>query len=77
MFRFGPESGPARGDLNLGKVTHLLSLTADAAFPEKLIYPLEHAYTAAELGALINHSTVSGPRYGAVIQQTIDTEEFA
>jgi aryl-alcohol dehydrogenase-like predicted oxidoreductase len=33
--------------------------------------------TAAELDALINQSTVSGPRYGAVIQQTIDTEEFA
>jgi hypothetical protein len=35
------------------------------------------AATAAELDALINQSTVSGPRYGAVIQQTIDTEEFA
>lgn len=32
---------------------------------------------AAELDALINQRTVSGSRYGAVIQQTIDTEEFA
>ena len=35
------------------------------------------AATAAELDALINQVTVSGPRYGPVIQQTIDTEEFA
>ena len=35
------------------------------------------AATAAELDALINQSTVSGPRYGAVIQKTIDTEDFA
>ena len=32
---------------------------------------------ADELDALINRHTVAGPRYGAVIQQTIDTEEFA
>lgn len=31
----------------------------------------------AELDALINRQTVAGPRYGAMIQQTIDTEEFA
>lgn len=35
------------------------------------------ASVADELDALINQQTVSGPRYGAVIQQTIDTEEFA
>ena len=35
------------------------------------------ATVAAELDALINQTTVSGPRYGAVIQKTIDTEEFA
>lgn len=35
------------------------------------------AATAAELDVLINQATVSGPRYGPVIQQTIDTEEFA
>lgn len=35
------------------------------------------ASVAAELDGLINQRTVSGPRYGAVIQQTIDTEEFA
>jgi hypothetical protein len=32
---------------------------------------------AAELDALINRQTVAGPRYGATIQQAIDTEEFA
>ena len=32
---------------------------------------------AAELDALINRRTVAGPRYGPVIQKTIDTEEFA
>lgn len=31
----------------------------------------------AELDRLINRQTVAGPRYGALIQQTIDTEEFA
>ena len=31
---------------------------------------------AAELGALINRHTVAGPRYGSVMQATIDTEEF-
>lgn len=31
---------------------------------------------AAELDALINRHTVAGPRYGAVMQATIDTEEF-
>jgi aryl-alcohol dehydrogenase-like predicted oxidoreductase len=31
----------------------------------------------AELDALINRHTVAGPRYGAVMQATIDTEEFA
>ncbi len=35
------------------------------------------AALAAELEALINRHTVSGSRYGPVIQQTIDTEEFA
>lgn len=29
------------------------------------------------LDALINQNTVSGPRYGAAMQKTIDTEEFA
>ena len=32
---------------------------------------------ATELDALINRHTVAGPRYGAMIQQAIDTEEFA
>lgn len=32
---------------------------------------------AAELDALINRHTVAGPRYGAVMQATIDTEDFA
>jgi aryl-alcohol dehydrogenase-like predicted oxidoreductase len=32
---------------------------------------------AAELDALINRHTVAGPRYGAVMQATIDTEEYA
>ncbi|MFK7840868.1 MAG: aldo/keto reductase [Sphingorhabdus sp.] len=31
----------------------------------------------ARLDALINQQTVSGPRYGELIQKTIDTEEFA
>ncbi len=31
---------------------------------------------AAELDALINRHTVAGPRYGAAMQATIDTEEF-
>jgi len=31
----------------------------------------------ARLDALINQETVSGPRYGELIQKTIDTEEFA
>lgn len=35
------------------------------------------ATVAAELDALINQSTVCGPRYGPMIQQSIDTEEFA
>lgn len=35
------------------------------------------ASLAAELDALINPSTVAGPRYGPTIQATIDTEEFA
>ncbi len=35
------------------------------------------ANVAKELDSLINQHTVAGPRYGAVIQQTIDTEEFA
>jgi aryl-alcohol dehydrogenase-like predicted oxidoreductase len=35
------------------------------------------AALAAELDALINRQTVAGPRYGATIQQAIDTEEFA
>ncbi|WP_203291258.1 aldo/keto reductase [Maricaulis parjimensis] len=30
----------------------------------------------ARLDALINEKTVSGPRYGAAMQKTIDTEEF-
>lgn len=34
------------------------------------------ASLAAELDALINRETVAGPRYGAMIQATIDTEEF-
>ncbi len=40
---------------------------ADWAMPPEL---------AAELDALINRHTVAGPRYGAVMQATIDTEEF-
>ena len=32
---------------------------------------------ATELDALINQRTVSGPRYSAAIQSTVDTEEFA
>lgn len=35
------------------------------------------AGVAAELDALINQQTVSGGRYGPMIQKTIDTEEFA
>ena len=35
------------------------------------------ASVAAELDSLINQHTVAGPRYGPMIQQTIDTEEFA
>ena len=35
------------------------------------------AHVADELDSLINQHTVAGPRYGPVIQQTIDTEEFA
>jgi aryl-alcohol dehydrogenase-like predicted oxidoreductase len=31
----------------------------------------------AELNALINRHTVAGPRYGPMIQTTVDTEEFA
>ncbi|MDP3907799.1 aldo/keto reductase [Novosphingobium sp.] len=34
------------------------------------------AAVAAELDSLINQHTVFGPRYGSVIQKTIDTEEF-
>lgn len=32
---------------------------------------------AAELDALINRDTIAGPRYGPMMQATIDTEEFA
>jgi aryl-alcohol dehydrogenase-like predicted oxidoreductase len=35
------------------------------------------AATVARLDALINQASVAGPRYGELIQQTIDTEEFA
>ncbi|MEH6826752.1 aldo/keto reductase [Parasphingorhabdus sp.] len=35
------------------------------------------AATEARLDALINQTSVAGPRYGELIQQTIDTEEFA
>ncbi|MDE2563383.1 MAG: aldo/keto reductase [Sphingomonadales bacterium] len=35
------------------------------------------AELVAELGALINQQTVAGHRYNAVLQRTIDTEEFA
>lgn len=35
------------------------------------------ASLSAELDALINPGTVAGPRYGSMIQATIDTEEFA
>ncbi len=35
------------------------------------------AATVARLGALINHHTVTGPRYSAATQAEIDTEEFA
>ena len=35
------------------------------------------AELAAELDALINRSTVAGPRYGPAMQASIDTEEFA
>ncbi|AMO71220.1 aldo/keto reductase [Sphingorhabdus sp. M41] len=35
------------------------------------------AETQARLDALINQASVAGPRYGEMIQKTIDTEEFA
>lgn len=35
------------------------------------------AELVAELDALINQQTVAGPRYNAILQRTIDTEEFA
>lgn len=35
------------------------------------------AETKSRLDMLINQETVSGPRYGELIQKTIDTEEFA
>jgi aryl-alcohol dehydrogenase-like predicted oxidoreductase len=35
------------------------------------------AATVARLDALINQASVAGPRYGELIQQTIDTEDFA
>lgn len=35
------------------------------------------AETQARLDALINQESVAGPRYGELIQKTIDTEEFA
>jgi len=35
------------------------------------------AATVARLDALINQASVAGPRYGELIQKTIDTEEFA
>jgi aryl-alcohol dehydrogenase-like predicted oxidoreductase len=35
------------------------------------------ASTEARLDALINQASVAGPRYGELIQKTIDTEEFA
>lgn len=34
------------------------------------------AELVAELDALINRHTVAGPRYGPMIQATVDTEEF-
>jgi aryl-alcohol dehydrogenase-like predicted oxidoreductase len=66
----------------LSRGSHLVTIPGTASIPhlEENIARWDWeipAATAAELDALINQSTVSGPRYGAVIQQTIDTEEFA
>ncbi|MEN9717360.1 MAG: hypothetical protein RIQ99_238 [Pseudomonadota bacterium] len=65
----------ARGD-------HIVSIPGTASIPhlEENIARWEWdlpASIGAELDALINQRTVSGPRYGAMIQQTVDTEEFA
>jgi aryl-alcohol dehydrogenase-like predicted oxidoreductase len=65
----------ARGD-------HIVSIPGTASIPhlEENIARWDWdlpASIGAELDALINQRTVSGPRYGAIIQPTIDTEEFA
>lgn len=62
--------------------SHVVSIPGTASIPhlEENIARWDWDLPAAvadELDALINQHTVSGPRYGPVIQQTIDTEEFA
>ncbi|MFM2300338.1 MAG: hypothetical protein RLZZ84_74 [Pseudomonadota bacterium] len=61
---------------------HIVTIPGTASIPhlEENIARWEWdlpASVAAELDALINQQTVSGGRYGPMIQKTIDTEEFA
>lgn len=66
----------------LSRGDHVVTIPGTASIPhlEENIARWDWAIpesVAAELDALINQSTVSGPRYAPAIQQTIDTEEFA
>jgi aryl-alcohol dehydrogenase-like predicted oxidoreductase len=65
----------------IAKAPHIVTIpgTADIAHLEENIVAADwqmHPALAAELEALINADTLSGPRYPPGIQQTIDTEDF-
>ncbi len=66
----------------MSKGDHIVTIPGTASIPhleENMARWDWHipAEASARVEALINQGTVSGPRYGAMIQKTIDTEEFA
>lgn len=65
--------------LSRGEHVHVIPGTANRAHLEENIARPDwrpDQEVLAKLGALINHRTVSGPRYPAAMQATMDTEEF-
>ena len=66
--------------LSRGEHVHVIPGTTNAAHLAENIARSDWRPSAAVLdrvGRLINHDTVSGPRYPASMQATMDTEEFA
>jgi aryl-alcohol dehydrogenase-like predicted oxidoreductase len=66
----------------IAKAPHIVAIpgTANIAHMEENIASASWEMPSAltqELDALINATSVSGPRYSAGMQQTVDTEEFA